>query len=254
MLRPSLAVVRQSEDSFVDRIFAGVVDLGIPLLIAHFPRSYIDANRAPYELDPDAIADPLPPYAEPMSRYVQCGLGSVATRAPDGGPLYRSKLRFAEVEQRLQECYFPYHAALQKLITETQQRFGYCLLLDCHSMPARPFQTKMDRAPLADFVLGDRHGQSCRREIRDRMGQLLTEMGYCWAANDPYAGGYVLKQYGRTKEGVDALQIEISKSLYMDERKLTPNRGIADLTAHIQAAIGKMGGYLLKKPDLLSNF
>lgn len=246
MLRPPLHVVRQAEDSFVDRIFAGVLKCGVPLLIAHFPRSYVDANRGPYELDADAFSDPLPPYADSTTRYVRLGLGSVATRAPDGGQLYRRKLRFTEVEQRLRAFYFPYHRALQELVADTHQRFGYCLLLDCHSMPSRRCQADFHEFEPADFVLGDAHGQSCRPEIRDQMGQALAQMGYRWAVNHPYAGGYTVRRYGHPINGIDALQIEILKSLYMDESELKPRPAMEHLSHEMQGLVERIGRRLLQ--------
>ena len=128
--------LRKSEDSFVDEIFMAAPRLGAPLIRALFPRAFLDANREAFELDPDMFADALPAYVNTRSPRVAAGLGTIAKVVANGEEIYRGKLRFAEALGRVNRFYHPYHAALKRLIDQTRQRFGYCLLLDCHSMPS----------------------------------------------------------------------------------------------------------------------
>lgn len=208
--------LRRSEDSFVEELFAAAPSQGAPLLAATFPRVFCDVNREPWELDPGMFDGPLPSWVNTASPRVGAGLGTIARVVATGEPVYRRKLTFAEAEDRIRRFWQPYHAALAALIAETRAEFGCCLLIDCHSMPTHPAQA----ANPPDFVLGDAHGTSCTPRVTRMMEEALLGMGYRVRRNDPYAGGYVTRHYGRPREGVHALQIEIARPLYMDETRI----------------------------------
>ncbi len=207
--------LRRSEDCFVDELFAGGPAQGVPLLAATFPRAFCDANREKWELDPDMFEEALPSWVNSGSPRVGAGLGTLARVVASGEAIYRRKLRFADAETRIRTCWQPYHDALVGLIAETRRRFGACLLIDCHSMPGAGARGK---GP--DFVLGDAHGTTCAAAVTRLAEATLASMGYAVRRNDPYAGGYVTRHYGRPREGVHALQIEIARGLYMDEARI----------------------------------
>ena len=157
------------------------------------------------------------------------GLGTLARVVASGEPIYRSKLRFAEAERRVRECWEPFHAGLQSLLQETVRGFGSCLLIDCHSMPTGGTAAR----PGADFVIGDAHGTACSPRVVRRLETLLTEMGYRVRRNEPYAGGYITRTYGRPAQNVHAVQIEIARSLYMDEARYERNWQFARVREHM---------------------
>ncbi len=223
--------LRRSEDSFVDELLQGVADHGAPLLAATFPRAYCDPNREPWELDPAMFDGRLPSWVNTTSPRVGAGLGTIARIVASGETIYKRKLDFNEAEQRVRRYWFPYHQALTDLIEATRARFGMCLLLDCHSMPSHGFLASKQPAP--DIILGDAHGTSCAASIVRHVETTLTAFGYTVRRNDPYAGGYVTRHYGRPREHVHALQIEVSRSLYMDESLFTPRPGFAHLQRHL---------------------
>jgi N-formylglutamate deformylase len=220
--------LRRSEDSFVDELFAGVPGTGAPLLCATFPRAYCDPNREPWELDPAMFADDLPSWVNTTSARVGAGLGTLARVVATGESIYRDKLPFSEAEYRVRSCWTPYHDRLAALLEQTRARFGACLLIDCHSMPANG-----GRGTAPDMVLGDAHGTACSGRVTSLVEQTLTSMGYAVRRNDPYAGGYVTRHYGRPREGVHALQIEIARSLYMDEACFARRPGFASLQTNL---------------------
>jgi N-formylglutamate amidohydrolase len=229
--------LRRSEDCFVDDLFAAAPAHGAPLLAATFPRAFCDANREAWELDPAMFADRLPPWVNTASPRVGAGLGTIARIVASGEAIYRDKLRFAEAEVRIRDCWLPFHDALGALIAATRARFGRCLLIDCHSMPGAP--QAATPGPPADVVLGDAHGTACGPATIRRIEEILQNLGYRVRRNDPYAGGYITRHYGRPREGVEAVQIELSRSLYMDEARFTPLPRFAavqrDMTALIAA-------------------
>src|SRR5579872_3858662 len=171
--------LRRSEDSFVDEIFGGALQLGAPLLKARFPRAYLDANREPYELDPAMFEDALPAYVNSRSPRVQVGLGTIARVVATGEEIYARKLRFPEAASRIERLYRPYHRALKQLVTATRERFGYYLLVDCHSMPSSIAQGERGAGRgRADIVLGDCHGTACHPLITETAHDLLRAKGY----------------------------------------------------------------------------
>ena len=211
--------LRRSEDGFVDELFAAAPDHGAPLLAATFPRAYCDANREPWELDPAMFADKLPSWVNTTSARVGAGLGTIARVVASGESIYRDKLSFADAERRVRTCWQPFHDALGELIAATRAEFGLCLLIDCHSMPSHG-HTARSGTRAADFILGDAHGTACAPRATRLVESLLAGLGYTVRRNDPYAGGYITRHYGRPREGVHVLQIEIARDIYMDEGRI----------------------------------
>lgn len=234
--------LRRSEDCFVDEIFAAAPALGAPLLRALFPRAFVDPNREPYELDPAMFADRLPDYANTRSPRVAAGLGTIARVVASGADIYREKLKFAQALKRIQDCYWPYHATLRALVEQTRERFGYCLLLDCHSMPSSGGPLERDSGGIRfDVVLGDCHGTACSAGITEAASSFLSGRGYRVSRNKPYSGGFVTRHYGRPEEGLHALQIEINRALYMDEERIARRPGLQALTADMAALLASLG-------------
>jgi N-formylglutamate amidohydrolase len=222
--------IRQSEDAYIDELFARAPHRGMPLLRAHFPRAYLDVNREPYELDPDMFADPLPPRFNTRSPRVAAGLGTIARNVAENKQIYRSKLRLNDALLRIEAIYKPYHQTLQSLLGECLSRFGIAVLVDCHSMPR--LSRTADRA-CPDIVLGDRYGSACAGPITDLAETVLAAAGLKVARNRPYAGGHNARTYGRPEHGLHALQIEISRHLYMSESTLEKHEGYEALGAVI---------------------
>src|ERR1700733_13809049 len=170
--------LRRSEDAFVDEIFAAAPALGAPMLAARFPRAYLDVNREAWELDPAMFADTLPDYVNARSPRVRMGLGTIARVVASGEEIYGGKLSFADAKVRIDSLYRPYHAALGRLVEETAAQFGFCLVVDCHSMPSGASGAGREAA---DIVLGDCHGVSCAPELVDAARRYLSRRGFAVA-------------------------------------------------------------------------
>ncbi len=233
--------LRRSEDAFVDELFQAAPRHGAPFLKALFPRAYVDPNREPWELDASMFSGPLPAYVNSRSPRVVAGLGTIARVVANGEEIYASKLDFADAESRIERCYKPYHAALQRLIELTHGRFGWCFLIDCHSMPS--VGGPMDRDPgmrRVDFVLGDCHGASCGPALVETVEAYLAGLGYVVTRNLPYAGGYVTRHYGRPERAVHALQVEVNRALYMDEERVERRPRMSRLAAEMEGLIAAL--------------
>ena len=231
--------LRRSEDSFVDEIFAAVPDLGAPLLAARFPRAYLDANREAWELDPAMFSDALPNFVNTRSPRVRMGLGTIARVVASGEEIYLRKLRFAEAQQRIEALYRPYHDALQRLLGDVMVAFGGYLLIDCHSMPSAASATGGQDG--YDIVLGDCHGLACSPRIVEAARAFLVRRRFSVALNAPYAGGFTTAHYGTPRRGRHALQIEINRALYMDERNYQRVAGFDRLTVEMTALVAHLG-------------
>ena len=209
--------MRRSEDSFVDELIVGVVAKGHPLVRAHFPRCFVDVNREPYELDPRMFDGRLPSFANTRSMRVAGGLGTVARVVGDAQEIYDQRISVAEALRRIDEFYKPYHRSLRRVFMRLHREFGAAVLVDCHSMPSAT-GAKDDR-PRADLVLGDRYGTSCVPVIPETIEATMREFGYVVSRNKPYAGGFITEHYGNPTAGLHTVQLEINRSLYMDERR-----------------------------------
>jgi N-formylglutamate amidohydrolase len=232
--RLPLLSLRRSEDAYVDELFAAAASFGAPILTATLARAFIDVNRDPAELDPDMFAERLPMHVQRGSPRVQAGLGAIPRIAADGQDIYRRKLGVAEARERLSQVHSPYHGMLSALISEARAAFGCAVLIDCHSMPS------CARGPLQpDIVLGDRFGASCHPSVTGFVEAALQRMGYKVTRNTPFAGGHTTQSHGRPALGVHVLQVEINRSLYMDERTLARTGGFervrADMTRLVAA-------------------
>lgn len=244
--RLAFNALRRSEDSFVDELFAGATHAGIPLLQADFPRVYCDVNREAWELDPTMFADKLPPWCNTGSARVLAGFGTIARLVSSGEPIYRDRLTFAEAEHRIRTCWQPYHDALAQLIDGTVARHGACLLLDAHSMPSL---TGRPKGAGPDFVLGDAFGTSCAQPIIQFTERFLRDRGFRVRRNDPYAGGYVTRHYGRPSTQVHVLQIEICRSLYMNEARFEKLPHFLEVQETLASLLDKLAHIV---PDFLS--
>ena len=233
--------LRRSEDAHVDRLFAGALEAGAPLLRARFPRAYLDVNREPYELDPRMFEGRLPSYANTRSLRVAGGLGTIARIVGESHEIYARKLGVEEALGRIEALYKPYHAALRRLLGQANDRFGLAVLVDCHSMPSAA--PTGDSSPRADIVLGDRFGASCDGAITDLLEEELRGRGYQVQRNKPYAGGFITEHYGLPQAHSHAVQIEVNRALYMDERSLQVSDNFAAVAqdlAEVMAALAAL--------------
>ena len=229
----SLQTLRSSEDLFVDELFSPVVDFGSFMLFATFPRAFIDLNRDCEELDPLLIND-VTAYKDTLK--VSAGLGVIPRVVADQTPIYKNRLSIDDANYRLQSYYFPYHAKLKTLIKNTRDSFKKVILLDCHSMPQSSINLSKKRDPI-DVVLGDCFGHSCQHEIIVELKCLLQEAGFRVSLNKPFSGGFITRNYASPPNNIHAVQIEILRSLYSDEKHQTKNSEFLSVQKRLVGAI-----------------
>lgn len=211
--------LRLSEDAFVDDLFEGVTGFGGTQLVATHARSFVDLNRDANELEPGMFSGDLGDYEVDLNNRVKAGLGVVPRIIGEGMPIYDGLIPAREAFKRLDDIYRPYHNTLKNLLLARHKQFGASVLIDCHSMPSGPeLGRRLQAQP--DIILGDCWGTSCSRDVTSMAERLFLEAGFKVRRNVPYAGGYATRHYGAPARNCHALQIEINRSLYMDEKKV----------------------------------
>lgn len=240
------AVLRNAEDTHVADLWVGAVEAGAVLLEAHFPRSYVDANRAPDDIDPDQIDGAYPGTLNPTVKS-QLGIGLCWTRVPpEGGPMYASRLTADEVAARVARYHAPYQSRLRALLDDAHARWGAVWHVNCHSMQevASAMSTQDRGTPRPDFVLGDLDGAACEPEFTQTVRAFLTARGHSVAINDPYKGMELIRANGDPADARHSLQIEVNRKLYMDETTRHPNAGYADLKACFTALAAHLADHV----------
>lgn len=239
------ALLRRGEDTDVEALWRAVPDVGGTLLAAHFPRTYIDANRTEDDLDPELLDGPWPTPLNPGEK-TRLGFGLVWRNIAAGRPIYHRPLTVAEVRNRIASYYRPYHAALSAAIEGTAQRFGGVWHLNLHSMPNDAYQRLQIASPhpLADFVLGDRDGTTCEPGFVDLVERELRARGYTVARNDPYKGVQLIARIGQPARNRHSLQVEIRRPLYMDEATRERNANFGQVQEDLTSVLRTLAAYV----------
>ncbi len=239
--------LRTCEDTHVHDLVRGGLGLGAVLVHAQFPRSYIDANRAVDDIDPELLDEPWPGPLAPGQKS-RLGLGLIRRLCAPGMPMYDRKLSVAEVQGRIDRCYQPYHAAVADALDRTHQRFGRVFHIDCHSMKSLGNEMGTDPgAARPDFCISDQHGRTSDPAFPKLVADHLTALGYEARINDPYQGAELVRRYGRPAENRHSIQIEIKRSLYMDERSRVPNDGYGRVKADLTATLAAVRTWILSR-------
>ncbi len=220
--------LRSLEDRYADRLAIGAIAEGHRAIIANAPRAWIDLNRAEGEYD-QGFVSALESVRPVPSRKVAAGLGIIPRRVSHGGDIWRGPIKTADFAARLDQVHRPYHAAIAEELARLQDRFGCAVLIDLHSMPPLPGRA----GGAADIVIGDLFGRSAERWIADAACSIAERSGYRWAVNSPYAGGHTIERHGLSGIGRNAIQIEISRALYLDATRTEIGPGFAKTSAFV---------------------
>ena len=238
--------LREGEDCYVDELYLPATESGVPLLVALYPRTYLDPNRHRGDVDLELIEGGRWPHEHVPSGKSRIGKALVWRTLDDGRAIYARRLKVDEVVGRIERCHAPYHALLASLLDRTQARFGAVYHINCHSMPAVGGKQGEggEGRPRADFVLGDRDGTTCDPAFTEFARSVLASMGYHVAVNDPYKGVELVRAYSDPRRRRHSLQVEINKRLYMDEASRTKHEGFAPLQANLVRLVEAINDYI----------
>lgn len=239
--------IRSSEDAHVDRLFSKVIDYGAPFLVAQVPRAFVDLNRAADELDPALIEGVRRNVHNPR---VGSGLGVIPRVVAGGRSIYRGKLSLEEAHSRLQTYWYPYHDKLTALLDQSFRLFGESILIDCHSMPREALDAARKSGERPHVVIGDRFGAAASARLVDQIAAAFEGQGLRVARNAPFAGAYSTVAYGRPVRSQHAVQVEIDRSLYMNEATLEMLPEFDELQSKLMAAASEIAALGSRKVPL----
>ncbi len=230
--------LRASEDALVDELFEPASEFGAPLLAATAPRAWVDLNRSPGELDPALIEGVQ---TSGLNQRIAAGLGVVPRIVSEGTAIYDGKIPLAEAEHRVESVHAPYHQVLENLLNRARDRFGTAILFDCHSMPSEALRAAPRvRGQMPQVVLGDRFGASAARQVAAETQAAFEAEGFIVARNAPFAGGYITQRYGRPSRGLHAIQIELDRGLYLDEKRIKPGKDFGSVADRLRRVIAAL--------------
>lgn len=238
--------LRKCEDTHVEKLWESVPQQGGILLHATFPRSYIDPNRAVDDIDQAMLDAPWPSACSPSKRCMELGNGLVFSKTPQLHDIYQRKLSVQEVQSRIENYWQPYRKALNDALVATGLKYGARWHLNLHSMPSNAYQRLgiVTDKKLADIVLGDLNGLSCSAAFTDFVADQFRQRGYSVALNDPYVGLDLLRQYGQPVQGFESLQIEINRSVYLDEATREPLPSFPKVQADMAYVMDAIANYV----------
>ena len=225
--------LRRAEDSFVDEIWDFSINEGYCYIKSTIPRIYVDLNRHPLELDPYLCSSDIPKFEQSKSLKVLSGIGVIPKVSNYGNDIYSEPLSRAEIRKRLISYYFPYHRALKYMIKRLKNKFKDVLVIDCHSMPSSDVPKK---STFVDINLGNNYGLSISENIFNLIRSNFEKLGFIVEENIPYSGGFITQFYGNPSNGIHVLQLEINRSIFMDEKLLKKNRNIEQISKKIRKA------------------
>ena len=239
--------IRSSEDAFLDQLIDGIEKYGAPKIIANAPRAFIDLNRSTDELDPALISGIKNNIRNPR---ISSGLGVIPRVVSHGKEIYRGKLSFEQAQSRIKYYWKPYHTDLSNLLQRSQSVFGQSLLIDIHSMPHEAVSTQSSFIKPPEIVVGDRFGMSSDPEFTNLVISILKQHEFRVAKNTPFAGAFITKHHGKVKKRIHALQLEIDRSLYMDEEKISPNSEFEELKTRLLPALIQISSLICKSEKI----
>ena len=239
--------IRSSEDAFLDQLIDGIEKYGAPKIIANAPRAFIDLNRSTDELDPALISGIKNNIRNPR---ISSGLGVIPRVVSQGKEIYRGKLSFEQAQSRIKYYWKPYHTDLSNLLQRSQSVFGQSLLIDIHSMPHEAVSTQSSFIKPPEIVVGDRFGMSSDPEFTNLVISILKQHEFRVAKNTPFAGAFITKHHGKVKKRIHALQLEIDRSLYMDEEKISPNSEFEELKTRLFPALIQISSLICKSEKI----
>lgn len=233
--------LRRGEDAYMDELVSGAVAHAVVVLLANYPRCYIDVNRELRDIDPELLTEPWPEPLEP-SEKTRLGLGLIRRYVTPGVEVNGARLTVAEVQDRIARVYRPYHQALRELLDAVRARHGVVWHVNWHSMKSVGNAMTPDGsgALRPDVVVSDRDGTSAAPALTETVVEALRERGYRVAVNRPYRGGTIVARYGRPAEGVHSVQVELNRALYLEEARVAKTDRFPEVRDDVTALAARL--------------
>lgn len=236
--RVDRSVLERLEDGWCDLIAAHAVEAGATVVQAMWARAVADCNRGEGQMAPGEVAPPLRPRFSAPGRKERAGLGVVPTRLADCGSLWKRPIDGPQLDWRLDALHRPFHRALAAELAVVQRRFGQAILIDLHSMPPIP---RGQPGHGAGIVIGDRFGGTADEALIELIVDEAEGLGVPISRNQPYAGGHIVRTHGKPADAIQAVQIEIDRSLYLQADRTPDPERVAALRNWFSGLVERAG-------------
>ncbi len=203
----SLVNILDDTDWYLEQLYDFASEIGVTTIYAKYSRWVIDLNREPGSLplyDDGRLITELCPKTN--------FLGECIYRKKEFEPSE------GEIDKRLKNYFYPYHQKIDKIISELKAKFGQVLFWDAHSIRRRVETIR--KQPFPDLILGDNDGLSADDNFTQTALDSLGSSRWHINHNDPFKGGFLTRSKGSPNQNVHALQLEMSKDLYMNNDEM----------------------------------
>lgn len=235
-------VLHDNVSMYVEDLWAAAPQVGATMLYCCFPNTFMDVNRKEDDLDPAVIDGEWPTPLNPSPVAIR-GLGLIKTKSRYGEPMQEKKLTVAEIKERFDVYYHPYHRELKRIVDQTHAKHGKVWQLSCHCMSAVGAPTHADAGkPRADFCLGNIGYTTSSREFIDYVATEIKKLGYSVTLNDPYEGNELNRRHGAPAKGIESIMVEINKKLFMDTKTFRKTDGFSKLKADLDRLLKTLAG------------
>ena len=226
-------VLHDNVSMYVEDLWAAAPKVGATMLYCSFPNTFMDVNRKEDDLDPAVIDGEWPAPLNPTPVAIR-GLGLIKTKSRYGEPMQEKKLTVAEIKERFDLYYDPYHGELKRIVDDTYARHGLLWQLSCHCMSAIGAPTHADAGqPRADFCLGNIGFTTSSKDFVEYVAAEIKKLGYSVTINTPYEGNELNRRHGAPEKGIESIMVEINKKLFMDTKTFRKTDGFGPLKANL---------------------
>jgi N-formylglutamate amidohydrolase len=245
---PPTALLRL-EDRYADLLARTVLAKGVPTIIAHRARAWIDLNRDEDDIDVAMITGLTQEGRPAPGAKQRGGLGLIPRRLSGSGDIWKHPISQAALASRVDKFHRPYHATVADILARMRHQFGVAILLDLHSMP--PVAIANDTIS-PDFVIGDRFGRSAANRYSELLVSRLRNKGFETALNHPYSGEYILRRHGNVSRNIHAIQLEVDRSLYLDATLREPAKNLQKIAVLVEEIVQMLGDEAISEQTLLA--
>ncbi|MGD9811052.1 MAG: N-formylglutamate amidohydrolase [Sphingobium sp.] len=243
--RVSEAELRRLEDRYADLLVADSIGRGHRAIVARLARAAIDLNRDPRDIDRRVVANVPRDWPLVQSVKQRGGLGLFPRSLPRAGDLWRSPMEWEEARSLISGFHQTYHRMIVDELDAIQAHGGEALLVDIHSMP--PVWAGQGAGARPDIVIGDRFGASAAPRFSELARSIAVNHGFVVALNHPYPGSYLIERHGQPRNGRHALQMEISRDLYLDGTLEEPGPGLPRVRRMLAALTEQLAAEVIRR-------
>ena len=197
--------LKEDTDWFLDKLYDFAPQMGITTVLANYHRWVVDLNRDPNN---------QPLYNDGRIITSVCPITNF-----NGKNIYNDNFQLdqKEISSRIEFYFSPYHIFLDSLINKFLKSHSKVIVWDGHSI--KRYVPNINPNKFPDLIIGNNDNKSCQKEFTKIAFDSLKKSNYQVQMNHPFKGGYITRFHGNPSKGINSIQLEMSKDLYMSENE-----------------------------------